>query len=459
MKQSMNNTAIDFGKQKEIVYTPYEDSGAFPGMDRTEVGDPIEREQRRQVFKTEIEREAHKLWLQNKEKRIVWRNATKRFQRYVTDWGIKKNKQRQRWLQDDQVYRGDKRNTVTTHKVDPHSCELYADSKTFDRSKSRDICLTEEQFLESDSELISDEEEEEESSSSEDEYDEEEKVKRIQEMMTDVSLFPEGKPIEFKEQFIEACISDEEQSFFKISEEMAEKIKKKFKSLKKKGKGKKKKKKGKKKKGKKGKKKKTVAIAPVQFPKGGSSFQQKIDNIRRLRGDMIQANSTQDADDMEDLFTNNGISSKRVTLSLYNQPKSLLASQPNQASLFCQYNNKSTSLVNPNFRRSVPKIGGRPGEPKAFDTLKTETEEWRKSQLNEISVIKQDLARDDVPLPVKTLERAILLPKKESLAVENPRESNSTYPEISTLLFKNPFEVKKKKKGKKKGKKGKKKKK
>ncbi len=70
--------------------------------------------------------------------------------------------------------------------------------------------------------------------------------------------------------------------------------------------------------------------------------------------------------------------------------------------------------------------------------------------MNEISTIKADLAREDVNIEARTLEKAILLPTNFSHSVENPR-AETQYPEIKTMLFHNPFEVKKKKK--KKGKK------
>ena len=70
--------------------------------------------------------------------------------------------------------------------------------------------------------------------------------------------------------------------------------------------------------------------------------------------------------------------------------------------------------------------------------------------MNEILSLKTDLARDDVNIPTHTLETAILLPKNESTAVENPKLPH-IYPPISSMLFVNPFEKKKKKK--KKGKK------
>ena len=41
--------------------------------------------------------------------------------------------------------------------------------------------------------------------------------------------------------------------------------------------------------------------------------------------------------------------------------------------------------------------------------------------MKEILSLKTDLARDDVNIPTHTLETAILLPKNESTAVENPK--------------------------------------
>jgi hypothetical protein len=66
-------------------------------------------------------------------------------------------------------------------------------------SKSREICKTEEDFLASDSELLSTEREgeEEEGTESEGSYDEENEVRKIQKNLTDLSLFPEGPPDEF----------------------------------------------------------------------------------------------------------------------------------------------------------------------------------------------------------------------------------------------------------------------
>ncbi len=151
--------------------------------------------------------------------------------------------------------------------------------------KSREICKTEENFLESDSDLLTSQNDEGEESETESSdlslLSEEAQVKKLAKNLTDLSLFPEGPPDDFSKQFLEAALGEEEDAFFKISEEQVEKIKKKIKLQKKlererikaenggKMPKKKKKKKGKKK-GKKGKKKKKeVRIEACQPPKYG----------------------------------------------------------------------------------------------------------------------------------------------------------------------------------------------
>jgi hypothetical protein len=96
---------------------------------------------------------------------------------------------------------------------------------------------------------------------------------------------------------------------------------------------------------------------------------------------------------------------------------------------------------------------------------------YRSEQMEEIRSIKETLAKQDIPCSVLTLERAILMPPTATeipptnkFATENPEDAAADppppeefkYPDPSSGLMHNPFEVKKKSK---KGKKGKKKKK
>lgn len=81
---------------------------------------------------------------------------------------------------------------------------------------------------------------------------------------------------------------------------------------------------------------------------------------------------------------------------------------------------------------------------------RTMAESLRQEQISEIEAIKDRLAKDNCPLSILTLQKAILMP--EDLEY---KPGVRVYPKIEQCLMPNPFPKKKKKKGskKKKGKK------
>ena len=134
----------------------------------------------------------------------------------------------------------------------------------------------------------------------------------------------------------------------------------------------------KKKKGKKGKKKKVdMTIWGCLFPEfQGSSYQQKIDHIRWLWGELINARldnrNPEDIQNQEEMrFTHSSDFGERktVTLSLYAQQKPLPKQNPTENELFGQ--DHSLSLINKSYQHTKvvappalpPVKGQKPGPP------------------------------------------------------------------------------------------------
>ena len=209
-------------KAKEIVYTPYEDEN-IPNLSRSFKS--AMGQMNKEDLKSSVQQEALRIWEVAKNQRLRNHKAHQKFRNSVEKWGIAKSAQKQKAL-----------GRIETQQIPfGKSFEEHKPSVTF---RDRQICKTEEDFLESDSELLStqrqQEEEEEESeveSSDLSLLEEEKEVKRLAKKLTDLSLFPEGPPDDFSKQFLEVALSEEgtKDPFFQITEEQIEKIKKKIK--------------------------------------------------------------------------------------------------------------------------------------------------------------------------------------------------------------------------------------
>lgn len=157
-----------------------------------------------------------------------------------------------------------------------------------------------------------------------------------------------------------------------------------------------KKKKAKGKKGKKGKKE-DPNIRGTLFPEfQGSSYQQWIDHIRRLRGELVGARNDNkpeeekhQRDDM--MFSNPELMRRQVTLSLYNQPKPLLEKKVNITMNETFGEDFSMSLINKSYQGTKimkpiapPPEKGKKALPaprpyvKVTDNLKAENNEFWK---------------------------------------------------------------------------------
>jgi hypothetical protein len=147
----------------------------------------------------------------------------------------------------------------------------------------------------------------------------------------------------------------------------------------------------------------------------------KVDYLRKMYGHLINA-----TDDKMDSAANIFVSGPKgaKTLSLYNQ-----------------YANRPYTSVYRGRRptHSVPA------------THSKSREEYRMQQMQEISRIKEHLAREDVPCSITALQRAVLIPEDYPAA----QMTAQNFPRPGSRLLINPFAVKKKKKGKKSKKKGK----
>ena len=101
------------------------------------------------------------------------------------------------------------------------------------RNSRARIVKTEEEFLETESSLRSSKDHSSdfhtEASYASSDEDGDNIMQRVKENLMDFSEFPDGPPIEFSKQFMEAALKDEPDSLFNIPEAVAKKVRKEYK--------------------------------------------------------------------------------------------------------------------------------------------------------------------------------------------------------------------------------------
>ena len=159
----------------------------------------------------------------------------------------------------------------------------------------------------------------------------------------------------------------------------------------------------------------------------------RIQKLRHMKGSIINAHRIPDHEHIDSIFNNESSLRRHISLSIYSRPKSILGKKT------------ATNDYNDSMYATEPTRGQQRDKNAPLEKYQSSHSQQRTNQINEIWSLKDDLTKNDVNISVTTIEKAILFPE------DRPPEKRS-YPKISDLLFKNPFEkkTKKKKKGKKK---------
>lgn len=181
------------------------------------------------------------------------------------------------------------------------------------------------------------------------------------------------------------------------------------------------------------------------------SARKKIELLRQHSGSLINASSTADENNLDNVFTTSSNANQVYSLSLYNRSNSFVERQQKHA-------------VQQTWMRSVENLQPVPEEPGAPEAAspakglpdfqlpadlkpvaKDSIEAYKLQQMIEVESIKTRLDQDNCPQSVAVIARAVIIPEKLEF---NPETRKYPSPEDGLMI--NPFPKKKATKGKKK---------